>query len=292
MKIFISYSHKDKKFVQYLEYRLQSELKNIQIIRDEKVNTNFIPSMLKVPNCNFYLPVISKKFIESAKCQLEMSNAIVRYTNKGIPKILPIIIEELEDDFPEILESFVFYKLFTSYLNSPPSSEEKDIFNNEFNRIIKIIHEVPIKNDYFDFTHSSWSFQPNNEIIIKVNTSIINISSKNKTISSAIILTFQDWIDFTGYSTFSIITLNTNNCNFNGWSVDYPKMLKVEIDGKAIKTENTINRVFDDDYYLIPLDDNFIFQLPINKNEDNRKFEIVIGPGSIENLCIQIKFNR
>jgi hypothetical protein len=85
MRVFISYSHKDKKYVQYLEGRLNSEVRNIWIIRDERENTTFIPPILKVPKCDFYLPIISKAFVESAKCQLELNNAITRYTNKGKP---------------------------------------------------------------------------------------------------------------------------------------------------------------------------------------------------------------
>jgi hypothetical protein len=49
--------------------------------------------------------------------------------------------------------------------------------------------------------------------------------------------------------------------------------------------------VIDDKYYLKPQDGEFVFSLPVNKFEDDIKFEIIIGPGKIDDLTLHVKFN-
>ena len=292
IEVFISYSHCDIDFVSYLEARLKSEIGRVKIIRDVNERFTDLLSILE-PTSNYYIPIITKSFIESSMCGHELDNALIGYLQNGKPKILPVI----SDDFaitnaPSKIKKYRYYKLLKHSLTCSINTRERNEFDSNYKSLISVIQESPLENDFFRFNHPSWQFSPSNELEIKNMAQEIELCARNSRINTAVVLTFNDWIDLSGYRVIVVKVKGVNNCNFDGWSTQHPKMFKIEFDGESIEPEKE-DQTVDDKNYVKPIEKTFNFKLPVKfAKEGIRKIEMVIGPGTIKMLTIAMGFCR
>ena len=107
MKVFISYSERDREFALLLKERLSSE-NNINIFFDEhslEMGGNIERIMMrKLEEFDYYLIVMSKYSVKSKYLMIELDRVIFREIKSEKQTIIPIAIDEYALDFPVIRE--------------------------------------------------------------------------------------------------------------------------------------------------------------------------------------------
>lgn len=108
MAIFVSYSHKDKDFVDRLCRNLISEKIRLWIDRWElKPGDSLIDSVqIALEHAGAILVILSKNYVESAWCKKEMNAGLIRELEKKGNIIIPIVIENC--DIPIFLKEKMY----------------------------------------------------------------------------------------------------------------------------------------------------------------------------------------
>ncbi|MGE5343678.1 MAG: toll/interleukin-1 receptor domain-containing protein [Candidatus Omnitrophota bacterium] len=98
-RIFISYSHSDKKFVKRLTKDLGAAFINVWLDEKEiKVGESITRKVEEgITNCNFFCLVISIQSIKSNWVEREYKTALnMQLSSEGTPRILPLKIQNVE----------------------------------------------------------------------------------------------------------------------------------------------------------------------------------------------------
>lgn len=113
MAIFVSYSHKDKEFVDQLCSNLISEKIHLWMDRWElKPGDSLIDSVqIALKHAGAILVVLSKSYIESTWCKKEMNAGLIRELEEKGNVIIPIVIEKC--DIPIFLRE----KMYADFRN-------------------------------------------------------------------------------------------------------------------------------------------------------------------------------
>ncbi len=132
MKVFISYSHKDKKFVNLLTNKLREH--NVEVWLDSKeisVGSN-IAERIKdgISKVDFFILILSKNSTESKWVNYELSATILNEISRQETIILPVLIEDCQ--IPFSLQDrlyadfrFSFDEGFNSLLNAINTSKKE-----------------------------------------------------------------------------------------------------------------------------------------------------------------------
>lgn len=132
MKVFISYSHKDKKFVNHLTNKLREH--NVEVWLDSKeisIGSN-IAERIKdgISKVDFFILILSKNSTESKWVNYELSATILNEISRQETIILPVLIEDCQ--IPFSLQDrlyadfrFSFDKGFNSLLNAINTSKKE-----------------------------------------------------------------------------------------------------------------------------------------------------------------------
>src|SRR3990172_8925829 len=98
MKVFISYAHEDKLFVQRLSEILKGQ--NIEVWLDDfelKVGDNIIDKINKgIDQCDYIIAVLSRAYTKSHWGLKELNAFAIRELSSETNQILPILIEDCE----------------------------------------------------------------------------------------------------------------------------------------------------------------------------------------------------
>ncbi|MFZ1378701.1 MAG: TIR domain-containing protein, partial [Saprospiraceae bacterium] len=107
MKVFISYSERDREFALQLKERLSNE-KNIKIYFDEhslEMGGNIERIMMrKLEEFDYYLIVLSKYSVKSKYLMIELDRVVFREIKSEKQTIIPIAIDEYAFEFPVLRE--------------------------------------------------------------------------------------------------------------------------------------------------------------------------------------------
>jgi hypothetical protein len=79
--------------------------------------------------------------------------------------------------------------------------------------------------------------------------------------------------------------------DFTGWSMTCPRMVRVELEGRPLPSENPNDRVQDDPSYLQPRSGTFRFLIPteVVRRGTARQLELVLGKGHIKDLRLALR---
>lgn len=132
MKVFISYSHRDKKFVNLLTNRLREH--NIDVWLDSKeisIGSNIAERIKNgISNVDFFILILSKNSADSKWVNYELSATILNEISRQETIILPVLIEDCQ--IPFSLQDrlyadfrFSFDKGFNSLLNAINTSKKE-----------------------------------------------------------------------------------------------------------------------------------------------------------------------
>lgn len=105
-------------------------------------------------------------------------------------------------------------------------------------------------------------------------------------------LTYDEIIHTVGYKKVIVEVSGSSNCDFSGWRKEFPKMMKIELNGIPLLANSISLRSADDETYVEPADAVFQYPIPRKICEDGyiKKFEIVLGKGKIRNLNLKVSF--
>jgi TIR domain len=147
IKVFISYSTKDQKFVSQLTSKLESD--NIQVWTWDKkmtvgdsINDKIIDAL---NNTDFYIVVLSKNSVNSQAVNFELSATIINEVSRERNLILPILIEDCE--IPFSLKDRLYLDFRVS-------------FDQSYINLIKVI-KAPSTKAYHEPDRKSIKFQSN-----------------------------------------------------------------------------------------------------------------------------------
>jgi len=132
MKVFISYSHKDKKFVNQLTQRLKEQ--NIDVLLDSKeisIGTNIAERIREsISKVDFFILILSKNSADSKWVNYELSATMLNEISRQETIILPVLIEDCQ--IPFSLQDrlyadfrFSFDKGFNSLINAINTSKKE-----------------------------------------------------------------------------------------------------------------------------------------------------------------------
>ena len=274
-RIFISYTHADESFVKKLTVDLQGKF-NVWV--DEyKVGAN-VPLMEQIAATievsDFMLVVISRHSVIAPWVKRELAIAIEHSLQKKIA-VIPLLID-----------------------NSTPPPEIKGIMHISFTtqtyaesikRLLELLRrEIVIGRRIVLEKFARWG----GCLIESIDKFTLVIHSGNKEGYCGV--AFDDPIFITGFNRILINIDGSNECRFEGWSPIYPKMMKVELDGRACLALSKGIRPSDDPTYIKPVNGVVRYRIPevIRRRGYIKKTEIVIGRGIIKNLVIQAEFGN
>ena len=116
-KVFITYSHDDRDFVQRLKNEL--ELSNVAVSLDERVlapGDSLLKIFAEIGTCDFLLPVLSANSISSQWVQKELEISIVKEIEETPFKVVPVIKEgEDWDELQRLLPAHLRQALRDKY---------------------------------------------------------------------------------------------------------------------------------------------------------------------------------
>ena len=132
MKVFISYSHKDKKFVNQLTQRLNEQ--SIDVLLDSKeisIGTNIAERIREsISKVDFFILILSKNSADSKWVNYELSATMLYEISRQETIILPVLIEDCQ--IPFSLQDrlyadfrFSFDKGFNSLINAINTSKKE-----------------------------------------------------------------------------------------------------------------------------------------------------------------------
>jgi ligand-binding sensor domain-containing protein len=116
-KIFISYSHSDKKYVNRITIDLENAGMSVWVDEKKiKVGDSILKKIEEgISKCDFFCLVISRHSVNSKWVEREFETALEAQLSTGGPKILPLLIQDVE---PPLLLKNIKYADFSKGYNS------------------------------------------------------------------------------------------------------------------------------------------------------------------------------
>jgi hypothetical protein len=103
--VFLSYSSTDKDVVNKIAEYLKSKNINVWLDSENIHAGDSIPSKISegLNECDAIVLIISKEYLKSPWCKAEYESILVDEIEKGLPRVIPVLIENVE--LPKLLNA-------------------------------------------------------------------------------------------------------------------------------------------------------------------------------------------
>jgi hypothetical protein len=237
-----------------------------------KVTSEQAPRNLLIEVSDFMLVVISRHSVVAPWVKRELAVAIEHSLQKKIA-VIPLLIDGTTP--PPELKGI----LFIDFATQP--------YENSIKRLHELLRrEIVIGRRIVLAKFVHWG----SCLIESIDKFTFSIHSENKEGYCGVV--FDEPIFITGFDRILIKIDGANECQFDGWSQIYHKMMKVNLDSRSCLAFPRNFRVEDDPTYVKPINGVISYRIPdaIRRRGYIKKIEIVIGRGIIKNIMIQAEF--
>jgi hypothetical protein len=279
MRIFVSYSHKDRDLV----FRLASDLSKYHTVTVDVVS--FVPNVSLIEqinacleNANYVVPVISRFSVRSVWVKREVAIAYQRSLAQDVT-IVPVVLGMVE--IPAFIGALPYVRIekvasYTSYMNG-------------LYQLLRFIGVGPIVSRNLVISRfGNWgglSVIPAGEFGVQIDSGGLSAGATG--------LVYNGPIYVTGFKKLTLEIANTSQSDFSGWSPGAPKMLKLEFDNEPIYPVDRSISAKDDLTYISPVEGPVVYNIPPSTQRRGvlNKMDLVFGRGAINKLELSAAFS-